>query len=104
MLINSEPTFRKALMDVYNKSWKLNTFPLIWKKAKKMNKPSERLSSYRPISLLLVLGKIMEKLKKKRLEWFCDYNGLSPQQQCSFRKGFEKGFNTIDCIAMHEDK
>ena len=65
----------------------------------KPNKPPERLSSYRPISLLPVLGKIMEKMIKKRLEWFCEYNGLFPQQQC----GFRKGFNPIDCIFMLEE-
>ena len=72
MLTNSEPRFRKALIDVYNESWKQSTFPKIWKKSiitpvNKPNKPPERLSSYRPISLLPVLGKIMEKRIKKRL-------------------------------------
>jgi hypothetical protein len=104
MLTNSEPRFRKALIDVYNESWKQSTFPKIWKKSiitpvNKPNKPPERLSSYRPISLLPVLGKIMEKMIKKRLEWFCEYNGLFPQQQC----GFRKGFNPIDCILVLEE-
>jgi len=55
------------LSHIYNAALRLSYFPTTWKSSVtvtvlKPGKPSEQPSSYRPISLLPVLGKILEKL------------------------------------------
>ena len=60
------------LTHIYNSTFRLSYFPSTWKSAiiipvLKPNKPPARVDSYKPISLLPVLGKILEKLLLKRL-------------------------------------
>ena len=46
-------------------AWKIGlVYPIL-----KPSKPSSLVSSYRPITLLSVLAKVMERLVTKRLEW-----------------------------------
>lgn len=53
----------------------------------KPGKDPECWSSYRPIALSSVLGKITEHLVKNRLDWFVESNLLLPPSQFGFRKG-----------------
>lgn len=57
---------------IYNSMLILSYFPSIWKIAviiliQKPNKPKNEPSSYRPISLLPLLGKFIEKVMLKRI-------------------------------------
>jgi hypothetical protein len=57
---------------IYNSMLRLSYFPLIWKFSvinivHKPHKPKHLISSYKPISLLPTLGKILEKIILKRI-------------------------------------
>ncbi|KAL4104244.1 hypothetical protein QTP88_019553 [Uroleucon formosanum] len=62
----------------------------------KGNKPLDQPSSYRPICLLNTIGKVFERIIKKRLEAHLEVTrGISSHQF-----GFMKGRSTIDAIKM----
>ena len=52
----------------------------------KPGKDPTKAASYRPITLLEVLGKILEKLINERVYGFAERNNLFHQQQFGFRK------------------
>lgn len=75
---------------IINCCLKLQYFPKIWKTAKvipiiKPNKPPNSVSSYRPISLLSSLSKILEKVLKSRISKFMDQRSILPLNQFGFR-------------------
>lgn len=80
------------VLSLFNRLWSQNHFPQCWKTAivlplLKAGKNPTLPDSYRPISLLSVLGKIFEKIINKRLCWQLEVcNFLSPMQ-CGFRPG-----------------
>lgn len=86
----------KFLSFLINECLRLGYFPHKWKISKvipilKANKPPECPTSYRPISLLSSVSKILEKVIKKRLVDFTESNNvLSPLQY-----GFRREHNTI---------
>ena len=51
----------------------------------KPGKPKQDLTSYRPISLLLCLAKLMEKIIKKKITAWAESSGLLPPEQSGFR-------------------
>lgn len=51
----------------------------------KPGKPSQEVSSYRPISLLPVISKLFEKLLLKRLKTIIEEKKLIPTHQLGFR-------------------
>lgn len=81
---------KKALIqifEIYKACFKIQHFPNTWKIAiiapiKKPNKPSFLATSYRPISLLPTLGKILEKLMLNRLK---DLDEKLKENQFGFR-------------------
>ena len=67
------PVAIKALTEIYNRSWLYNEIPQIWKHANiipilKPNKQPNLPSSYRPISLLSNLAKVMERLIQPQIK------------------------------------
>jgi len=75
---------------IYNVILKLSYFPLLWKFSTiilvpKPNKPPDLPSSYRPISLLPFLAKILEKLILKRILPIIIENNVLPDTQFGFR-------------------
>lgn len=76
---------------IINSCLKLNYFPNKWKHAmvipiKKPNKPSAEPDSYRPISLLSSLNKILERVILVRLQEHLQNVNAIPQQQHGFQK------------------
>lgn len=76
---------------IINACIKLSYFPSHWKHAKviaicKPNKASSLPSSYRPISLLSSLSKILERVIMSRLVKHLDDNNVIPEFQHGFRK------------------
>jgi hypothetical protein len=73
---------RKAtvfLTTIYNSMVRLAYFPITWKFAQiimiyKPGKPSNRVTSHRPISLLPITSKIFERLLLKRIQTDVDTN------------------------------
>ncbi|KAL4097640.1 hypothetical protein QTP88_022383 [Uroleucon formosanum] len=91
----------ELILGTLNKCLTQGIFPTPWKEATlvllpKGNKPLDQPSSYRPICLLNTIGKVFERIIKKRLEAHLEVTrGISNHQF-----GFMKGRSTIDAIKM----
>ena len=91
------PTNKKnELLDIFNKLFTEGSVPEDWKAAdiipilKPGKNPTEQVS-YRPISLLSCIGKVMERMVCTRLKWLLEDNkALLPTEF-----GFKKGKSTI---------
>jgi len=82
----------EMLRDVFNCCLTEGIFPSKWKVAKlvllrKADKPLENLSSYRPICLLNTMGKLFERLIKRRMEKHLEGNDDLNERKFGFRKG-----------------
>lgn len=77
---------------VFLKQWKIAEIKILLKSA---DKPATEIKSYRPISLLPVLGKVLEKLIAGRLSFFSHYHPVTSGRQY----GFKPGNSTEDAIA-----
>lgn len=93
---------RKAILlftYICNAAFRLCHVPAPWKVAKvimllKPGKPAELVSSYRPISLLPIPGKIFEKLLHTRLQTLLQDKDPLPEHQF----GFRSKHSTIDQV------
>lgn len=89
-LTHSGPKVRKWLSLFFSDLLRRNIVPPIFKKAKiiallKPGKPRERPESYRPISLLSVTLKLLERLIHQRISPTIEH--LIPAEQAGFMKG-----------------
>lgn len=83
---------------VFNRCLRDGCFPCRWKEARlvlirKPDKPLEIPSSYRPLSMVNTIGKMYERVLKRRPETHLLLDGLSKNQL-----GFRRGKSTIDAI------
>ena len=102
-LAHLPPRYEHWLLDIFNKSFANSTVPPLWKLAEivpilKPSKPPTAVSSYRPISLLSCISKIMEKLICSRLYFHLETNSNFSKTQ----GGFRKRICTLDQIARLE--
>jgi Reverse transcriptase (RNA-dependent DNA polymerase)/Endonuclease-reverse transcriptase len=79
------------LLRIINASLSHCHFPSPWQTGKvilfpKPGKPLRSPKSYRPISLLPTMSKLLEKVVLARLQSFIDANNILIDQQCGFRK------------------
>lgn len=79
------------LVDIFNASISLSHIALTWKNANvtMVPKPQKNLKcveSYRPISLLNTLSKLLERVIKNRLECWIDRDNILSNNQCGFRR------------------
>src|SRR6267154_2594041 len=78
-------------MQLFNASITIAAFPSEWKKAnvlavyKKKGSKSE-VENYRPISILPILGRLLERAVATQLQQYCDHHSILPVQQFGFRK------------------
>lgn len=89
---NINKTNKNLLKELFNKCLILNYFPKEWKIANviffsKQNKDPKLPSSYRPICLLPMLGKIYERLLKHRINYHLENNNYFHNSQFGFREG-----------------
>ncbi|XP_017472707.1 PREDICTED: RNA-directed DNA polymerase from mobile element jockey-like isoform X1 [Rhagoletis zephyria] len=82
---------KNILLVLYNKILESGTYPHTWLSATllpipKPNQAIDNINSYRPISLLSCLRKILEKMPTKRLMWFLTKNHLISHNQVAFKK------------------
>lgn len=80
------------LLNLYNTCLKYSYWPSRWKIGRvvaipKPGKPKENVTSYRPISLLDVCGKLFEKIIKCRLTAHVEANNCLNPEQFGFRSG-----------------
>ena len=84
------PAALKKLVSIFNAVIKYKYVPLSWKKAEiivllKSGKPPSAPGSYRPISLLPIIGKLFEKIYIKRLLKIVESKKLIIKEQFGFR-------------------
>jgi len=93
------------LVGLYNQCVRDGVVPASWKRARvvllrKAGKPEDEPSSYRPICLLSVVGKVFETMLVARLEEHIESRGgLSPNQH-----GFRKSLSTDDAVRKLQQK
>ena len=83
--------FYKLLARAFTISLKLGFIPYVWKVAAlciliKPDKPPSQTTSYRPISLLSAIMKLIEPVIEKRLRKYLEDNGFFSKYQSGFRK------------------
>lgn len=120
MNVGRAPGFNGLELDIYvavflvAKSWfvqvlnlcfQAGIFPSVWKKARvilflKEGKDRTNCGSYRPIPLLPVWGKVLDKILTKRLVYFLESKDLISRN----RFGFRKGLSTLDAIRVLLEK
>ena len=81
MLKHLGPVTRKTLMEILSHSWSKGLVPEVWKTARlvpvlKKGKDKTNPSSYRPVSLLSCVGKLMEHVITRCLTWFLETNNF----------------------------
>lgn len=76
---------------IFNMSLESGNFPEIWKVASvspiHKNGPKDFPDNYRPIALLSIISKVLEKLVNNRLVTFLEKNKLISERQFGFRRG-----------------
>ncbi|CAH2237403.1 jg11259 [Pararge aegeria aegeria] len=80
----------KPLADIFNLSISTGTFPEIWKTALicpiHKSGPKDTPENYRPISLLGVIPKLLEKVVNKRLVMYLESRNIISEHQFGFRR------------------
>ena len=84
---------------MFNLSFEVGIFPSNWKKATviPLFKSGDRdnVGNYRPISLLPLPGKLIEKIVHHKLSTFLETKDILSEKQ----SGFRKGFSTVSAVA-----
>jgi hypothetical protein len=90
------------LTTIYNSMLRITYFPILWKFAQiimnhKPGKPPNRVTSYRPISLLPIMSKIFERILVKIIQMDEDTSTKIPTHQFGFRENHstEQQFHRI---------
>ncbi len=100
MLKNYTKLLVKILVQIFNAIILMGYIPKAWKNANiilllKPKKDKKKPSSYRPISLLSCLGKLLEKIIKKRISDDLDKRNILPKHQAGFRTGRNTMYNIV---------
>ena len=103
------PFFSKPFCRVINSSMKLGYFPSCWKVSKvaALHKSGDKcdVGNYRPISMLSVLSKVVERVTYNQVSSFLNMHNLHYKHQYGFREGnqtshllhaFEKEISRLD--------
>ena len=96
---------------MFNLSFETGIFPNSWKKATVIplykGGPKTEVSNYRPVSLLPLPGKLLEKIAHARMSAFFELNGIISDKQGGFRKGYST-MSTVaeltDCLLSNTNK
>ena len=92
MFLKKLPTAKlQELLGLINHSWTTGEVPSSWKNSivipiLKANKEPTDPDSYRPVSLISCVSKVLEKMVNKRLYWQLEKNDSFSDTQCGFRK------------------
>ena len=97
--LNMHPNCLAWLASLFSTCLKEKAIPKLWRKAKvvailKPNKPPDSPSSYRPISLLCIAFKLLERLILNRIEPYVEDS--LPNEQA----GFRRGRTTVDQVVL----
>ncbi len=100
MLKHLSLNFQMHILRLFNLSLKKGVLPATWKEAcitmiPKGQKPPSDPASYRPISPISCLSKVLERIVARRLSHFLESNNLLIKQQSGFRTGRKTSDNLI---------
>jgi hypothetical protein len=89
---------------MYEDIWSKGNFPKKWRSVTvipilKPGKNPTNAESYRPISLMSCLCKVLERIVNKRLVYILEERNLLPSQQY----GFRKNRSTTDVLTILEN-
>ena len=92
-LVHLQMIGKQYLLKLINQSWSEGKLPEKWKHSfvkpiLKHNKNKSEIESYRPISLISNMSKVMEKMINNRLIWYLEKNQLLNKHQFGFRKNY----------------
>ncbi|PZC86734.1 hypothetical protein B5X24_HaOG206296 [Helicoverpa armigera] len=97
-------SFIKPITHIFNLSLETGVFPDSWKTASVTpiykTGPKEDPRNYRPIALLSIVSKILEKIVNKRLIDYLDKNHIISDRQF----GFRQGRSTEDAVSLLTDR
>ena len=101
MLKHLDDVALEEILCMFNIIWEEGKLPVKWKHAViipilKPGKDPSAPSSYRPIALTAVLGKVMERMVTNRLVYVLETNNYF----VNYQNGFRIGRNTLDSIAV----
>ena len=90
-LKNMPENIKEYTLRLFNHSWLSESVPNNWLESLlipicKPHKDSSEIKSYRPISLLSCISKLMERMVAHRLEWLMETKNLLSNSQSGFRK------------------
>lgn len=79
------------MLEEINRVWNEGSLPPQWKEAliipiPKPGKQPNSIDNFRPISLTSCVGKVMEKMVLRRLEWHMESQNILPETMIGFRK------------------
>ena len=91
MLKNLPETYYNYLLQIFNYSWSCEILPEKWKISllcpiPKGKENQNAVESYRPISMLSCIGKLMERLVYTRLNYHIETRNMLLESQAGFRK------------------
>jgi hypothetical protein len=90
-LWHAGPRARMIITELLNKCWESGTFPTEWKTAqlviilKDMKRDKMKLNSYRPISLIPTMGKLLKQILVRRVRTDYEVQELASPNQYGFR-------------------
>jgi len=85
------PGAKRLLLSIFNQSWSTGTVPTSWKQAHIKPIPKKQAdkrnpASYRPISLLSCIGKLLERIINKRLLYHLESKDVLTPTQTGYRQ------------------
>ena len=109
MIVNAPTNIKLTLTEIYNASLASGYFPDTLKTAKmilipKPNTDRKYITNYRPISLLEITAKILERILNNRLLPFLEENNLLNDRQHGFRpdRGTHTAIATLTELIAHK--
>ncbi len=99
MIKRSGPNFRTLLLEFFNYSLESGTQPIQWQKDSilpipKPKKDHQYPQNYRPIAISSTVGRLLQKILAKRLQFYCYKLGFFDKTQ----SGFQINRSTTDAI------
>ena len=90
MLKETARSISSSLTDIFNFSLRVGVYPSQWKEANitpvHKSGPRKKIENYRPISLLCVISKVMERLVYNKLYLYLVSNNLLTSKNAGFKK------------------
>ena len=103
ILKTAAPTIALLLTHIFNHAIITGCFPQEWKAARLLplhkKGPRDIPENYRPISILPVISKVMERIMYDQIYEYLDENSILSENQFGFRKSYSTASALLDCTS-----